>query len=322
MHPQPIFEIGALKVQPYGLCMAVGIILCFVFLLLTMKLKKFNEEATDKLLLIGIFGTGFGIFAAMLVQSIYNYIAHPEKGFTLSGMTFIGGLIGGVVSFLVVYLLYIYVVAPAAKRRAEKWAAEKVEEGGKPRSKFLIIVNKGLQSNMNATLTDAMPFVPIGICIAHAFGRLGCFFGGCCYGMPTDAWYGIACAAPNGVTLPYTVIPTQLFEMGFLAILAGVMALLYFRFKFNYNFGVYAIAYGIWRFLIEYVRGDERGEMFPGASLYPSQIWSIVMVVLGIAFFFIQKYILSKHMKHPELQKVEADTSNTETCAKPTQGEN
>lgn len=276
MHPQPIFKIGSLGVYPYGLCMAAGIILCFVFLLLTMKYKKFNGESIDKILIIGVFGTGFGIFAALLFQSVYNYIANPEHGFHLGGMTFIGGLIGGVVSFLAVYFLYIYVIAPRTKIKV-------------------------LKNNMNATLTDALPFIPIGICIAHAFGRLGCFFGGCCYGMRTDAWYGIACAAPNGYTLPYNVIPTQLFEMGFLFILAGVMALLYFRFKFNYNFGVYAIAYGIWRFLIEYIRDDARGELFPGASLYPSQIWSIVMVVLGIGFFFLQKYVLAKHMKHPEL---------------------
>lgn len=280
MHPQPIFKIGSLGVYPYGLCMAAGIILCFVFLLLTMKYKKFNGESIDKILIIGVFGTGFGIFAALLFQSVYNYIANPAQDFSLGGMTFIGGLIGGVVSFLAVYFLYIYVVAPRTKIKV-------------------------LQNHMNATLTDALPFIPIGICIAHAFGRLGCFFGGCCYGMPADqipalSWSGIACAAPNGYTLSTLVIPTQLFEMGFLFILAGVMALLYFRFKFNYNFGLYAIAYGIWRFLIEYIRDDARGELFPGAALYPSQIWSIVMVVLGIGFFFLQKYVLAKHMKHPE----------------------
>ena len=45
---------------------------------------------------------------------------------------------------------------------------------------------------MNATLTDALPFIPIGIAIAHAFGRLGCFFGGCCFGYPAE--WGLPCA--------------------------------------------------------------------------------------------------------------------------------
>ena len=281
MHPQPIIEIGALKVHLYGICMAVGILACFGFLMFTMWKKKFNEEATDKILFIGLFGTGFGIFSAMLFQATYNYIANPQAGFNLGeSMTFIGGLIGGVVSFLGVYWLYIYVIAPRTKIKL-------------------------LQNNMNATLTDALPFIPIGIAIAHGFGRLGCFFGGCCYGKPDDI-YGVACAHGfsdllqmnmNGVK----VVPLQLFEMSFLFILAACMAFLYFRYKFNYNFGVYAVFYGVWRFVIEFYRGDDRGS-FLGSVLSPSQIWSIVMVLVGIGYFFLQYYVLSKHMKHPELQ--------------------
>ena len=279
MHPEALIyftsdhSVGAPGLYAYGLCMGLGIILCFVFLLVTMWKKKFNETASDVILLIGIFGTGFGIFAAMLFQSFYNFIANPSAGFHLGGMTFIGGLIGGVASFLGVYFLYMYVVRPRTKIKA-------------------------LTKPMNATLTDALPFIPIGICIAHALGRLGCFFAGCCYGMETDAWYGIACAAPNSHTLPVTVVPTQLFEMIFLLILASVMAVLYFKYRFNYNFSVYMIAYGIWRFLIEFVRDDSRGELV-GKLITPSQFWSILMVILGVGYIFLQKYVLAKNMKNP-----------------------
>lgn len=283
MHPQPLIEIGSFRIYPYGVCMAVGILACFGFLLYTMWKKKFNEDASDKILFIGLFGTGFGIFSAMLFQATYNYIANPSRGFVLGdSMTFIGGLIGGVVSFLGVYWLYIYVIAPRTKV-------------------------KMLQNNMNATLTDALPFIPIGIAIAHSFGRLGCFFGGCCYGLETDAWFGLYCAknynpTTGAVYMGNRVIPTQLFECIFLALLAIIMIILYFKFKFNYNFGVYAVSYGIWRFIIEYFRADARGVLIPGVPLYPSQIWSIVMVLLGIGYFFLQHYVLSKYMKHPELK--------------------
>lgn len=282
MHPQPLIEIGNFRIYLYGLCMALGILACFGFLMFTMWKKKFNEDASDKILFIGLFGTGFGIFSAMLFQATYNYIANPERGFRLGdSMTFIGGLIGGVVSFLGVYWLYIYVIAPKTKIKL-------------------------LQNNMNATLTDALPFIPIGIAIAHSFGRLGCFFAGCCYGKPTDAWFGIYCAqtyypGSGTVHMGDKVIPTQLFECIFLALLAVIMLILYFKFKFNYNFGVYAVSYGVWRFIIEYFRADARGVLIPGVPLYPSQIWSIVMVLLGIGYFFLQYFVLSKHMKHPEL---------------------
>lgn len=269
--------MGSLEVYLYGICMALGIISCFGFLMYTMWKKNFNDEATDKILLIGVFGTGFGILSAALFQGLYNYIDNPAGGFSLSGMTFIGGLIGGVLSFLGVYWLYIYVIAPRTKIKL-------------------------LQNNMNATLTDALPFIPIGIAIAHAFGRLGCFFGGCCYGMEAD--WGLYCAGSysNGIySQGPKVVPLQLFEMSFLIVLAVVMAELYFKVKFNYNFGLYAVAYGVWRFCIEFARGDERGQ-FIGTALSPSQFWSIIMVIVGAGYFFLQYYVLAKHMKHPELQ--------------------
>ena len=116
MHPQPLFEIWIFKIYAYGVCMAAGIILCFVFLFIAMWKKKFNEAATYGIFFIGAFGTGFGVFSAMLFQATYNYIADPAGGFHLNGsMTFIGGLIGGVLSFLAVYWLYIYVIAPRTK---------------------------------------------------------------------------------------------------------------------------------------------------------------------------------------------------------------
>lgn len=269
-----LFHIGSLSVYPYGICMALGLVCCFAFLLFTMTKRNFNEEAIDKILFLGVFAAGFGIFMAMVFQAMYDFIADPSKGFDLSGsMTFQGGLIGGVVGFVAVWNLYVFVIAPRAK-------------------------SKLLSNNMNASLSDALPFIPIGITIAHAFGRLGCTFAGCCHGAKTDAWYGI---------WMYTnefghakVVPTQLFECIFLVFLAAIMIVLYFKFKFNYNFGLYAIAYGIWRFVIEFFRDDYRGTFVGG--LTPSQFWSIIMVVVGIGYFFLQYFLLSKFMKHPELQ--------------------
>ena len=108
MHPDPIFTIFGRGIYLYGICMALGIILCFAFLYVTMRyIKNFNEASSDMIIFIGIFGTGFGILSAALFQATYNYIADPDYGFKLNSMTFIGGLIGGVASFVSVYLIYI-----------------------------------------------------------------------------------------------------------------------------------------------------------------------------------------------------------------------
>lgn len=269
-------NIFGLQVYAYGICMAVGIIACFIFLMFAFTKCNFNDEAIDKILIIGVFATAFGIFMAMVFQSVYDYIANPARGFVLNlSMTFQGGLIGGVSSFLIVWNLYVYVIAPRAKKV------------------------KLLQNNMNAGLTDALPIIPIGITIAHAFGRLGCTFAGCCHGSETEAWYGMYMYASTYGRYA-TVVPTQLFECVFLVALTVVMAILFFKFKFNCNFGLYAVAYGIWRFLIEFARDDYRGELV--ANITPSQFWSIIMVVLGIAYFFAYKYWFKKLMKHPETQ--------------------
>ncbi len=280
----PLFTIGSLKFYPYGLCMALGIIFCFVFLMVTMSKRNFNDEASDKILFIGAFATAFGVFMAAVVQGIYSAI--EGKGFDLSAMTFYGGLIGGVSGFLIVWNLYIYVVAPRAKLKV-------------------------FQNHMNATLSDALPFIPVGITIAHAFGRLGCSFAGCCHGDLTDAWYGIYMYTSK---FGYAkVVPIQLFECIFLAVLSLIMAILYFRFKFNYNFALYPIAYGIWRFIIEFIRTDDRGVFVPG--LTPSQFWSIIMVVAGIGFIFLQKYLFARLMKHPELQPPVKEGKNKQEAA-------
>ena len=277
MHPEALFYIFGQGVYAYGICMAVGIIACFGFLVFAMKVKKFNEASSDAVLIIGIFGTGFGLLSAMIFQGIYHLIKYGT--FNMESMTFIGGLIGGVASFLAVWNIYMYVVRPRVK---VKW----------------------LTAEMNATLTDALPFIPIGITIAHAFGRFGCFFAGCCYGK--EAEWGLPCA--NGIA--GNVIPTQLFEMSFLILLAVVMAVLYFKFKFNYNFALYTIAYGIWRFIIEFFRADERGKFIGNIS--PSQFWSILMVILGVGYIFAQYYFFSKLMKHPENAVTENDEPTVE----------
>ena len=89
--------------------------------------------------------------------------------------------------------------------------------------------------------------------------------------------------------------------MIFLLVLAAVMAVLYFKFRFNYNFALYLFAYGVWRFLIEFLRDDYRGE-FVGEALSPSQLWSLVMCVAGAGYVFLQRFVFEKFMKHPELQ--------------------
>ena len=256
MYPNELFNIFGISIDLYSICFIVGIIACFVFTYLALKKCGYSYTARDTIMIIGIFAILIGILSAALFQAFYNLIA--GRGFTFQGMTFIGGLIGGVISFLGIYFLYVYVINPRLKEK------------------------NFFKSDMNKGVWYLLRIAPISITIAHAFGRLGCMFAGCCHGHVTHEWYGIW----NEGLHAYTV-PIQLYEAIFLFTISTVMIVLLFAFKFKYNMPLYLVSYGIWRFIIEYFRADYRGDFIPGLS--PSQFWSIVMVLLGVAIFFVYR---------------------------------
>lgn len=126
--------------------------------------------------------------------------------------------------------------------------------------------------------------VPLG----HAFGRIGCFFYGCCYGRDSDAW----CAVTFPVGSPSwfghgrriaSVLPTQLFEAAALLILFGLLMAVWFRFRRRDGriLGLYLTGYAVIRFGIEYLRGDPRAAVGPFSI---SQTISLGMIVAGALF--------------------------------------
>ncbi len=122
------------------------------------------------------------------------------------------------------------------------------------------------------------------VAMAQGFGRIGCFFAGCCYGRETESAFSITYwnsqLAPNGVKL----IPTQLISSaGDFAIFA---VLLYYARKERAKGRVaalYLILYSIGRFLVEFLRNDYRGSV---GSLSTSQFISIGILVVGLVMFF------------------------------------
>ena len=228
--------------------------------------------------MIGILSIILGLLFAMLFQAFYDFINDPSAGFRIKGgMTFIGGLIGGVISFLGIYFLYVYVINPCLKK------------------------GNLFKSDMNKGVFYLVRVAPPAITTAHAFGRIGCLFAGCCHGKVTTEWYGIWNEEVGAKT-----VPIQLYEAIFLFLISAVMIFLLFKFAFKDNMSLYLVSYGIWRFIIEFFRADYRGSFIPGLS--PSQFWSIIMVILGIGFFFIYRYF-DKKIEQKEALKLEEESS-------------
>ena len=71
----------------------------------------------------------------------------------------------------------------------------------------------------------------------------------------------------------------------------AVCTVLYFK-DIHINMSVYMGSYGLWRFLIEFLRDDHRGELV--GALTPSQFWSILLVVGAISLIVLRVVLKKK----------------------------
>ncbi len=122
--------------------------------------------------------------------------------------------------------------------------------------------------------------------IVHAIGRLGCFFGGCCYGKPTEAITGVVFPTTKGIA----VHPTQLYES--LGVFLIMIILLQLKKKPHFPgqiFLTYTILYAVLRQVIELYRGDPRGFIIEG-YLSHSQFISMGIILLSTYMLYKLKF--------------------------------
>ena len=266
MYPYSIF----LGIDLYTIFLCVGIIAALVTFRIFSDRMKMYWKLQNFTIFTGVASIVCGYGSAVLFQGLYNFLADTSKGFVLNnstGSTFYGGLIGGVASFLLIYFTVGHFVFKDKMHTKE----------------FFPIANIAAAS----------------ISVAHAFGRLGCLMAGCCHGAETDAWYGV-----YFVYYEIKAVPIQLFEAIFLF---ALFALFCFRIvkKKSCNLPLYMILYGIWRFIVEFFRADDRGSTVV-SFLTPSQLVAILMIFGSIGLFFGERYIEKKF----SMLSVEADKTS------------
>ena len=182
MYPDPIIEINL-----YDIFFIGGLLAALYVLSLYTSKKKMPSAVQNFYVNLAVAAMAAGFLSAFLFQAVYNWFDYGM--FEFSGITFIGGLIGGAAVFLLGYKLF---------------AREKEREY------FPMVLN----------------VAPCAIFLGHGFGRIGCFFAGCCYGLETDSFLGVY--FPIHLA---TLYPTQLFEAAFLFIMFGVTSFLFFKEK-------------------------------------------------------------------------------------------
>lgn len=124
------------------------------------------------------------------------------------------------------------------------------------------------------------------VCFAHAWGRLGCFSAGCCHGQPTSSFLGMhfhPTSPANGQFGDAPLHATQLYEAALLLALGWILIN---RCPPAMRFAYYTLAYGCGRFLLEFIRGDDRGAIFNITILSPSQILSLGYIAFGLGLIF------------------------------------
>lgn len=221
MHPV-LLRLGPVTLYSYGLAIAVGFLLAAGLAARRARELELDPARIQRIALIGLLAGLAGGRAAYVFLNWELYRSHPLEILRLDhgGLVFYGGLAAGV-------------LAGVAATRAARMPV----------------------------LATLDLFVPP-LVVAHAVGRVGCFLNGCCYGEPT--------ALPWGVVFPGEILyrhPTQLYEAAALVVILLLLTRLERKglpgapsralpLPAGTVFLSYGLLYGSWRFLAEFLRGD------------------------------------------------------------------
>jgi phosphatidylglycerol:prolipoprotein diacylglycerol transferase len=267
---KPVIDLFGLHISTYGLMTVVG---AFTAFLLSVALRRVSPARFKDFTNVFFIALCGGIFGAVLFRPltklpfllihIRNFDSFESVyKFLFGEIVFYGGALGGLLG--------------------------------------IVLFCKGFRLSVADKLDLAAPCV----CLAHSFGRIGCLMGGCCFGHQLhegDAFFPIsiiypdtglyddrpdikALLAPAGVPL----LPVPLMESVFLLFLSALLCLIFviaYRKptpKIGVTFSVYVVLYAVWRFVIEFGRGDKiRGSYL----LLSTSQWTSVAAIVGVVAF-------------------------------------
>jgi phosphatidylglycerol---prolipoprotein diacylglyceryl transferase len=255
VYPQ-LIHFGKFFLPTYGFLVSLGV-------LLGLWISVRNSERLgidgDKAWNFGILLVLSGIVGAKVLYIINEwgyYSAHPAEIFSVTTLQAGGVFSGG--------LLAAFIAAAWYVRR-----------------------------NHMPALGTCDAFSP-GLALGHAIGRIGCFAAGCCYGKPTDHFWGVVFRNPlanqiTGTPLNVPLEPTQLFEAAVeFANFIFLMWLLKRRRFDGQVFGAFLFIYGVARFFLEFIRDDPgRGSVF-GGMISGTQLIALGLVAAGGVIWWLR----------------------------------
>ena len=260
MHPV-LFKIGSFELASYGLMTALGYVAASLYLLPRLKKAGLDKDTFWNLIFIAFMGALAGS------KLLYIIVSWPQLGDTLSEK-----LAHIIRDFRYGFVFFGGMIASVG---ALVWYIRKKK----------------------LPLLKTADFLIVGLPLGHAFGRIGCFLAGCCYGRPTDLPWGVSFTDPHSLVAPellgLPLHPTQLYEA------AGNFILFFLLHRASQKphragtiLAEYVLGYSMMRFIIEFFRGDFRGAYILGLS--PSQAISLAAAAVAAGLW----YYLRKDKQH------------------------
>lgn len=256
----PYFQIFGKTIGTYGICAVVGLLCCGW--LACILAKRFAVAYEDVILLMLVIGGSllvgghllYGITnVKILVQLFTNASALTVKQFIMG----VGVCFGGMVFY-----------------------------GG-----FLgACVGLRIYTGVSKSVERGIAFDLFAVCIPlfHVFGRIGCFFSGCCYGIESSFGFVV-----RGNTLIPEIndvrrLPVALIEAGCNLVIFLILLRMFQKGKEKDKMiFYYMLMYPAVRFVLEFFRGDAlRGFLF---GLSTSQWISIALFATAVWMLFLRK---------------------------------
>ncbi len=252
----PYIKTSFGDIPTFSLCATIGILAMFILVIISLKKFPNHTDEENYILPKLVFSGLMGYFSAGLFDSLVKYSIYGKL--KLTGITFYGGLIGSIICLFIL----LKITTTKTQISIQKW--------------FDLLT---------------IPFI-----IFHIFGRIGCFFGGCCYGKVTKGFLGVAFPDNIEQNIHHNGLkryPTQLFEV------CALLIILLLLIKRKNKFKNYIIMYSVLRFIIEFFRGDTRGSVY--LILSPSQLISLLLLYSVICY---ESYKVIKRHRHINLYNI------------------
>lgn len=245
-----LFSLGPLTLHTYGLFVALGFT---AGLLVTLRLGRAYGLSSQQVMDMAFVSIVSGIIGSRLLFVLINlphFKAHPLDIFKI----WQGGLVfsGGLVAVALTLFWY------GRRQHLSFW---RIGDLCAP-----------------------------GVSLGQAFGRIGCFMAGCCYGKPTDGACSVLFTHPDSLApLNIPLHPTQLYEAAIGLVIFAVLWILQKRKKYQGQVMLwFLILHSTGRLLAEKFRADHRG-WIPGTDMSVTQLVAMLILLGSVLVLFLVK---------------------------------